>query len=213
MNTHADKTQENKSRSVSATGSQMQSGGKSTFQFVDNRPEAIAQRKLQEMANNSPQVSQLRAFQKMLNPQNDGALNSTHAIQLYRTSRQAGQDGQFIPAFDSAIHCHIGGRMRNPHLKISGDRRSPYNFGNPHDSDRMQAAYNALVSGGNERLAGYADCVEYLEEQGCVAADVDEEIVEGPPAPLSAYDDPRTSRESRRLIEEGLSTGYYPPRR
>jgi hypothetical protein len=67
MNTHADKTQENKSQSVSAVNSQMQSGGEPTFQFVDNRPEAVAQRKLQEMANNSPQVSQLRTFQDMAN--------------------------------------------------------------------------------------------------------------------------------------------------
>jgi hypothetical protein len=67
MNTHADKTQENKSQTVSTADSQMQSGGESTFQFVDNRPEAIAQRKLQEMANNSPQVSQLRVFQDMAN--------------------------------------------------------------------------------------------------------------------------------------------------
>jgi hypothetical protein len=62
MNTHADKTQENKSQAVSAVDSQMQSSGVATFQFADNRPEAIAQRKLQEMANNSPQVSQLKAF-------------------------------------------------------------------------------------------------------------------------------------------------------
>ena len=67
MNTHADKTQENKSQAVSAVDSQMQSGGEATFQFVDNRPEAIAQRKLQEMANNSAQVSQLKAFQDMAN--------------------------------------------------------------------------------------------------------------------------------------------------
>ena len=65
MNTHADKTQENKSQSVSNETSQKQGGGESNFQFVDNRPEAVAQRKLQEMANNSPQVSQLMAFQDM----------------------------------------------------------------------------------------------------------------------------------------------------
>ncbi len=40
---------------------------RSVSQFVDNRPEAIAQRKLQEVANNSPQVSQLRALQAMAN--------------------------------------------------------------------------------------------------------------------------------------------------
>ena len=67
MNTHADKTQENKSHSVANETSQMQSGSKSTFQFVDNRPEAIAQRKLQEMAINSPQAKQVAQLQAMAN--------------------------------------------------------------------------------------------------------------------------------------------------
>lgn len=35
----------------------------STFEFKDNRPQAIAQRKWQDMANNSPKVQQLRAMQ------------------------------------------------------------------------------------------------------------------------------------------------------
>jgi hypothetical protein len=63
MHTHADKTQENKSQSVANAISQKQSGGESTFQFVDNRPETIAQRKLQEMANNSPQAEQVAHLQ------------------------------------------------------------------------------------------------------------------------------------------------------
>ena len=67
MNTHADKTQDNKSQSVANAISQKQSSGESTFQFVDNQPEAIAQRKLQEMANNSLRVMQLKAFQDMAN--------------------------------------------------------------------------------------------------------------------------------------------------
>lgn len=67
MNTHADKTQENKSQSVANSVSHKQSSYESTFQFVDNRPESIAQRKLTEMANNSPQVSQLRDYQRMAN--------------------------------------------------------------------------------------------------------------------------------------------------
>jgi hypothetical protein len=67
MNTYADKTPENKSKSVTNTVSQKQSSGKSIFQFVDNRPESIAQRKLQEMANNSPQVKQAAQLQSMLN--------------------------------------------------------------------------------------------------------------------------------------------------
>lgn len=67
MSTYADKTQENNSQSVANGEYQMRSSGESIFQFVDDRPEAIAQRKLQEMANNSSKVSQLRALQDMTN--------------------------------------------------------------------------------------------------------------------------------------------------
>jgi len=67
MNTHAAKIPKNQSQSAANAVSQKQSGGESTFQFVDNRPEAVAQRHLQEMANNSPHVKQLRAFQGMAN--------------------------------------------------------------------------------------------------------------------------------------------------
>ncbi|NBP67375.1 MAG: DUF4157 domain-containing protein [Cytophagia bacterium] len=67
MNTHADKTLENKSRAVANSLPKQKSNGESTFQFVDNKPEAVAQRKLQEMANNSPKAMQLKAFQEMAN--------------------------------------------------------------------------------------------------------------------------------------------------
>jgi hypothetical protein len=67
MNTHADKTSENKSQAVADNLPKMTSNGESTFQFIGNRPEAIAQRELQEMANNSPQVSQLISLQEMAN--------------------------------------------------------------------------------------------------------------------------------------------------
>jgi len=60
VNTHADKTQENtesenrrKNQSAANALSQDRSGGESTFYFVDNRPEAIQMRKLQELANSS----------------------------------------------------------------------------------------------------------------------------------------------------------------
>jgi hypothetical protein len=67
MHTHANKTEENKSQSISNGESQMQESGESVLQFVDHRPGAIAQRKLQEMANSSSKVSQLRALQEMAN--------------------------------------------------------------------------------------------------------------------------------------------------
>ena len=65
MNTHVEKSQESKSHSVSTADAQMLSGSESTFQFVNFRHEAIAQRKLQEMANNRPGAMQLKAFQEM----------------------------------------------------------------------------------------------------------------------------------------------------
>ena len=67
MNIHADKTQENKIQSVANTASKNQGDAKSTLLFADNRPEIVAQRKLQEAANNSSQVKQLRAFQDIAN--------------------------------------------------------------------------------------------------------------------------------------------------
>lgn len=67
MNSHADKTQENKNQSVANGFAQMEESSESAFQFVDNRPTAISQRKVQETANNSSKISQLRAFQEMAN--------------------------------------------------------------------------------------------------------------------------------------------------
>ncbi len=61
MNTHSEKTQENKSHAVFTGTTQKSGGSESSLQFVDNRPQAIAQRKLHEMANNS-QSTQLQAI-------------------------------------------------------------------------------------------------------------------------------------------------------
>ena len=67
MNTHASKKQENKNQSIAKASAKKQGNDASAFQFIDNRAEAFGQRKLQEMANNSQQVSQLRALQEMAN--------------------------------------------------------------------------------------------------------------------------------------------------
>ncbi|MCF6324414.1 MAG: hypothetical protein L3J89_08840 [Gammaproteobacteria bacterium] len=69
MNIHADAIQDNKSQSIANTVVQKQSGRESNFQFVDNRSEGLAQKKLQEVANNSPQVRQLKVVQGMANNQ------------------------------------------------------------------------------------------------------------------------------------------------
>ncbi len=56
MYAKVEKTKENKSRAVANSVTQNKSGVMQGFGFVNNRPEVIVQRKLQEMANNSPQI-------------------------------------------------------------------------------------------------------------------------------------------------------------
>ena len=67
MYKQVEKSKENKNQSVANEVSQKQGGGVSTFQFEDNRPEAAAQRKLKEIADNSQQVKQAAQFRKMSN--------------------------------------------------------------------------------------------------------------------------------------------------
>ncbi len=55
MTTHAEKTQENKSPLIVQEASRKSGSSESMFQFVDNRPETVIQRKLREMADNSQQ--------------------------------------------------------------------------------------------------------------------------------------------------------------
>lgn len=58
MYTYANKTQENKTKSVANQVANNNSSATSTFQFVDNRQSAIQMRKIQGMVNNSPQGKQ-----------------------------------------------------------------------------------------------------------------------------------------------------------
>jgi|GEM_PF-6533024 len=89
MNTHADKTLENKRQTVANSVSQKRGGGKSTFQFVDNRPEVVAQRKLQEIMNNSPKVQQLKTFQEKAN--NSPRVNQVTQLQAMAENNLAKQ--------------------------------------------------------------------------------------------------------------------------
>jgi len=94
MKTQDYNTQEKKGQSSSYGKLQSPVSGESTFQFVDNRPEAVAQRKLLEMANNSPHVSQLKLFQDMAN--NSPQANKTAQLQAtaYNSSTQQQQPVQ-----------------------------------------------------------------------------------------------------------------------
>lgn len=115
---------------------------------------------LQRKADQSKAVAHLAGLQRAAS-----AMQVSAALQLYATAKQKGQDGHFIPKMTAAIHCHVGRKMRQPHLKIRGEK---YNFGPDYDDAKMQTAYDALTGdAANAALEGYADCVEYLEEMGC----------------------------------------------
>ncbi|MDR7665829.1 DUF4157 domain-containing protein [Methanosarcina sp. Z-7115] len=61
-----EKLKENKSRAVANDVAKKTSNGKQSFRFVDDRPKAIAQRRLQEVANNSHQEEQAIPIQCVL---------------------------------------------------------------------------------------------------------------------------------------------------
>jgi hypothetical protein len=59
MNSYSDKTSELESQSVSSSESQKKSAETAAIGFVDNRPEALAQRELQEMINGQSKDAKL----------------------------------------------------------------------------------------------------------------------------------------------------------
>jgi hypothetical protein len=65
MNTHADKTQDNKSQLVANMASHKLGSGESRIQHVDNRAEAVTQRKQYEIVNESPQARHAAQLQAM----------------------------------------------------------------------------------------------------------------------------------------------------
>lgn len=67
MYAQVEKPKENKSRAVGNSVAQKKSSVKQRFGFVDNRPEAIAQRKLQETTENSRRAPQVMQLQIMTN--------------------------------------------------------------------------------------------------------------------------------------------------
>ena len=67
MNTHADKTQQNKSNAVANSTSKLQNSNEAVLQSEGNMPALVAQNRTQGLANNSPQVKQLEAYKELAN--------------------------------------------------------------------------------------------------------------------------------------------------
>lgn len=121
MHSHTEKTQENKSQSVANAVSKRQGSSESSFKFVDNRPEAIVQRKLQKVANNSTVTS--------------------------RGSKIFQFNGRFI-GDEAAWHLHID--IGNPHLQFGNDKGNRIDIkgtdhGGVYSHDRLNEALNYLL--------------------------------------------------------------------
>ena len=105
MSIQVDKTQQNKTPIFAGVAVQKRDSSNSVSKFVDNRPEAIGQRKLKEAINNSPHVKQLKAFQEAAD--NSAPVKqlmaykasfSTQAIQRKESFEEETQQGRFVPA-------------------------------------------------------------------------------------------------------------------
>lgn len=72
MHTSADKTPAPRHQPVPDPLSAQQAGNEPSFQLEDNRPGTVAQRKLQDIANNSPQVKQAAEWQSIVRHHSEG---------------------------------------------------------------------------------------------------------------------------------------------
>jgi len=93
MNTHSEKTQENKNQLGLNRTTPKSGGSESSLQFVDNRPETIAQRKLHKMANNS-QSAQLQVI---------AANYSESTIQKKGTEEEELLQGKFLTVQNKSV--------------------------------------------------------------------------------------------------------------
>jgi len=98
-NYKTDKTQENKIRS-SADSVSRKPASLSAFQFFDNKPEVMAQKKLKEMSNNSYQVKQLRVVQEMADSGSPSkqaaqsqAIDDNHSARQYPVQKKGNKHG------------------------------------------------------------------------------------------------------------------------
>ena len=70
----------NKSRAVANSVGQKKSNGNRGFGFIDNRPEAVAKRKLKDMANGNSQAKQSGQFQLVSTNVNSPDVNETASV-------------------------------------------------------------------------------------------------------------------------------------
>jgi hypothetical protein len=126
-------TNRQESRAVANTIARKKSDVKQSSGFVDNRPEAIAQRKLQEIESNSPHISQLRSFSEVLsyksNKKYTGQLQrfseNNHLRNVVQRMDNGEENPPALPERMAGIAYLYHGTSRNAGVSIAGSTLGP----------------------------------------------------------------------------------------
>ena len=126
---------------------------------LEHEADVMGAKALQMVSNISPG---LKKKARMTEPVGVAQGRAPATVQGYKLT--GAKDGGNFVGEKAACHCHID--IGKPHFKVGKDEGTRINFGNDMALARMQRAYDELLSQ-HVGKAGYDDCKEYLEEQGC----------------------------------------------
>ncbi|WP_183576073.1 DUF4157 domain-containing protein [Mucilaginibacter sp. X5P1] len=144
MSIHGDKAQQNKSHAFANAPVQKQNSNSSTPKFIDNRPETIVQRKLQEAINNSPRVQQLKDYQASA----DNYIANKTAQRKENTEGEPIQ-GKFEPVQKKANYTGLPDNLKSGVEQLSGyamdDVKVHYNSSQPARLNSLAYAQGADI--------------------------------------------------------------------
>ncbi|NJN02078.1 MAG: hypothetical protein HC816_06220 [Leptolyngbyaceae cyanobacterium RM1_1_2] len=144
--------------------------------FPEGNPAIQASRPNEEAEAAADKHSTGATAQQTLEPYTVAAISPAtvgdQMLQPYAITRAS--DGGNMVGEAAACHCHID--IGSPHFKVGKDQGSRINFGRDMSLERMQMAYNAMLARHSGK-AGYEDCKEYLEEQGCVEQEEEDPVI------------------------------------
>jgi|GEM_PF-6865047 len=178
MKTHADKRQENIKQLVAHDVSKKQHAGAAIFQLVNNGPEAVAQRKLQGLVNNSPRVQQLKAIQ------NIAAINAAH-------NEHTIQRWPDIQTPSGTFQYSLGHEFQQRHIAPSKQAamdkaRQLYD---PNHTEGSHSAYVTVIYGDITGVTQGSDAVAFGGYHWSISIDV-EAVCMGPRGIRGANGDP-----------------------
>ena len=107
--------------------------------------------------------------------QDGGAVHRTVAdtpVRRYAKSNGGSKGGSFIGP-PSGCHLHID--IAKPHFKVGTMQNTRIDFGPDLSLPRMQRAFDSLLAS-HVGKPGYDDCREWLEEQGCVEPEGEDQL-------------------------------------